>query len=364
MRICFLADGSHVNTRNWVRYFAGELGHDVLVISLETGCAPLAGVEIIEIETPKGLGKLKYLWAVARIRRAVKRCQPDILIGYRVSSYGFLAACCGFHPLVLAAQGYNIDNPEQSWLKERFIRFAIARADRYYAWGEHMGQCFQELGARQEKVRVCPRGVDVERFRLADYPAGELTMVMTRGLKPGYGLELPFHAMAELARRQVGFRFLVAGDGPLKEELQGLARRLGLADRVEFLGHVDNSRLPEVLGRAHVYLSPVPTDGVSASLLEAMACGLVPVVIDNVANRLWIEEGRNGYLVAADSVPAMAEALLRVAHAETPIEQMRQLNRAIVEERGAWKKNMQAMAADLGALAQAAAPAMAAGVKA
>ena len=95
------------------------------------------------------------------------------------------------------------------------------------------------------------------------------------------------------------------GGGEAAGELGDLARRLGIGDRLRFEGKVDYARLPELLGSSKIYVSSVWTDGVSASLLEAMARGCLPIVTDNRANRYWVTDGDNGLLVRRNSRPSV-----------------------------------------------------------
>jgi glycosyltransferase involved in cell wall biosynthesis len=89
-----------------------------------------------------------------------------------------------------------------------------------------------------------------------------------------------------------------------------------------------------------VYVSTVPTDGVSASLLEAMACGAWPVVTDNEANRLWIHPGRTGDLVPARDPEAIGRAIIAALGDPARAERARAENRRLVCERASMRENM------------------------
>jgi glycosyltransferase involved in cell wall biosynthesis len=306
----------------------------------------LKGVKIIKINTPSWLNKFKYFFTLMKTKKVIFQINPDILIGYRVSSYGFMGAYSGFHPFVLVPQGYNIDNPEKSWCKEHFIRYSISHADMYQAWGDHMARRMEKLGADPNKISIFPRGVDISKFSLSEYPQKPFTLIMTRGLKDGYDLDIPFRALAELRDSAVDFKFIVAGDGPIKNNLVRLAEELKISRNVSFLGYVDNHNLPKILRSAHVYVSPVPTDGVSTSLLEAMSCGLIPIVIDNDANRLWIHNGENGFLIQPNNYHEMAKAILRVEKRDIDIDEIRKINRELVSNKANWRVNMKRLEAE------------------
>jgi glycosyltransferase involved in cell wall biosynthesis len=115
--------------------------------------------------------------------------------------------------------------------------------------------------------------------------------------------------------RQDGMRFTLtlAGDGPLRQELISQAKRAGLMGHVKFSGFVSNDDLAALLAQHDLYVSLSPTDGVSASLLEAMAVGLFPIVADHPANRMWIDHRRNGLLLDQLTAAAVARAIRKAA---------------------------------------------------
>ena len=104
--------------------------------------------------------------------------------------------------------------------------------------------------------------------------------------------------------------FTMLGHGPLARHLETLTGQLGIACRVTRLGVIsDASAIAQHLRGADVYLSTAVSDGASASLFEAMACGAFPVVADIPANREWITHGRNGLLFPPGDAVALANAL-------------------------------------------------------
>jgi len=328
-----------------VDHLADVLGHEVHVVSVNRDGVLSPSVRLHRIGSTAGTvdaaGKLDLLRSVRPIRRIVEELRPDLVVGYRVASYGYLGARSGFHPLVVTAQGQHIVYPRRSLPKRYFASVAMRTADLLHAWAPHMARRMVELGADPKKVFVCPRGIDVGRF--AARPAGggdEFTVIATRGLHRGYRIDLLVRAVA-LARREVpGITALIAGDGEAAAELRALAADLGVGDRVRFEGHVPYDALPGLLGRSAVYVSPVPSDGVSASLLEAMACGAFPVVRDIEANRHWVTDGANGFLVRGDDAEAYARAIAAAAKDAALRSRAALENRRVVEERGDIATNM------------------------
>ena len=113
-----------------------------------------------------------------------------------------------------------------------------------------------------------------------------------------------------------------------------------MGERISFAGAVANTELPALLRAHSFYASAVPTDGVSASLLEAMACGCFPIVVDNDANRDWVTDGETGRLLTDPSPEAFAAALAAAWQDSSSRERARRTNLAVVRERANLDTNM------------------------
>src|SRR5205807_7679356 len=106
------------------------------------------------------------------------------------------------------------------------------------------------------------------------------------------------------------FRLEIAGDGPCREELVPLAHTLRLTEQVRFLGEVRD--VPALLARASLFVLPSLSEGISLTILEAMACGL-PVVATKVGgNPEVIESGRTGLLVPPSDPASLAQGILHL----------------------------------------------------
>jgi glycosyltransferase involved in cell wall biosynthesis len=134
-------------------------------------------------------------------------------------------------------------------------------------------------------------------------------------------------------------RFLIIGDGSLTEELKKLVHALGVRDNVRFLGRVPYTEMPKYLAMSDIYVSTSLSDGTSASLLEAMACKLSPVVTDIPANREWVENGRSGILVPSKNPKSLAENVVTLLKDEDLQSSLGMRAYEFVLEKADWKKN-------------------------
>ncbi len=104
--------------------------------------------------------------------------------------------------------------------------------------------------------------------------------------------------------------FIIAGDGPLRSELEDLAGRLGVRDKVLFPGYVQN--IPGLLSCLDIFVIPSIAEGLSITTIEAMAAGL-PVVASRVGGLPeLVRQGETGFLVEPRDPRGLADALLRL----------------------------------------------------
>jgi glycosyltransferase involved in cell wall biosynthesis len=174
--------------------------------------------------------------------------------------------------------------------------------------------------AGREQFRVIPIGLDLERFRDLDAKAA---VSLERGtgeeeVVAGYvgrlvaikRVDLILRAVAQARRQGSPIRLVVAGDGECRQELERLARELGLADSVEFLGYVSDAST--VVARADLAILASDNEGTPVALIEAAAAGR-PAVATAVGGVPEVVVPGAGMLVPRGDYAALAAALDRCA---------------------------------------------------
>ncbi len=337
MRIAMLSDASVVHTWRWAEALM-ERGHTLELWSLEPG----AGFDypFHRLDPPWGPRFWRYPAATPRLRRQLQAFQPDVVNAHFVPNYGLLGVLAGYRPLVVSVWGSDVlISPKATPLHRWRARYVLERADWITTDAAMLTRAVVALGGRGECITTVPMGVDVERYRTArtPAPAGPL-VISTRKLEPLYNVGLLVEAMPKIMESLGNARFLVAGDGPERARLEERTRRLGAP--VEFLGMIPNAQMARVLGASHIYVSTSTSDSTSVSLLEAMAAGLVPVVTDIEANREWVTDGENGFLVPIDRPDVLARAVVRAWQDEAWRQSVVLANGTMVRQRANWADNM------------------------
>jgi colanic acid/amylovoran biosynthesis glycosyltransferase len=170
------------------------------------------------------------------------------------------------------------------------------------------GMIFAPLEA-WDRMHVVHCGVDPS-FYVPAAPAGEGTRLLYVGrIAAVKGLPTLLRALADLRARRPGARLAVVGDGPDRARLEAMARDLGLADAVEFLGYRSQAQVRDHLRDADVFVMSSFAEGVPVVLMEAMATG-IPVVATRVAGvGELVEEAVSGYTVPPGDPAALADRI-------------------------------------------------------
>jgi L-malate glycosyltransferase len=347
MRICYVSHSTAHFTAPYVDWFAGR-GHEVHLVSLcrqdlenAINHHPWKG----EFE-PMG-ASWAYLWAIPGVRRAIRRIAPDIVHAHYVSSNGMMAAAAGVHPLVITAHGSDIHLALSHPVRRRAVRYALKRADLVNPVSRDLERKIAGLGLRRDRIFRSTLGIETKRFLSSKGPRrpGPCRIICTRWLLPVYQCDLIIRAAGLLAREGVEFELVFAASGSRQPDLVREVERLGLNDRVRFLGGFQPSDLPSLLADADIYVSASSTDGTSISLLEALAAGAFPVVTDIVANREWIDGNVDGLLFDVRSERGLAACLERAITDDALRAGAVEINRERVLAEGDRDVNMTRLAA-------------------
>ena len=211
--------------------------------------------------------------------------------------------------------------PGSTRLRQLIERFVYRRARRCIVLSQAFGDILvNEYGVARSRIRVIPGGLDTGRF--ADLPGRaesrrslgldeRFTMVTVRRLVPRMGLDLAIDALAEISE-ETDAQLVVAGRGPELGRLQQHARQRGVADRVMFLGRVDDADLPLLYAAGDVCVVPTrELEGFGYVALEALAAG-TPVVATGTGGLAELVGGLEPRWVTAADGGAIADAVKRL----------------------------------------------------
>ncbi len=339
-RMLLLGDARQVHLRRWAEYFVRNR-YDVLTLSLEAGDdfpAPFRRLHVTET-LPDAV---RYPLAAVTVRRIAASFQPDVVSAHFVPNYGMIAALVVSHPWVLSTWGSDVmTDPDKSAFHRWRVGFVARRAAWVTSDAEVMTERLRAFGVPAGRMLTFPYGVDVSMFR-PDAAAGASgpRVVTNRKLESVYSVETVIDAFAGVREALPDAVLTIAGDGSQRDALRARAERSPAAGSITFVGTVEHARMPALLQSHHVYVSAARSDTTSVSLLEAMACGLFPIVTDIPANREWLSDGTSGRLVPPGEATKLAVAIIDSWRDAELRANARRINLGVVESRARWEESM------------------------
>ena len=270
---------------------------------------------------PTDLVLLAYFWRLCRKEKFD-------LVATHTSKGGFLgrlaARMAGVPHIVHHAHGFSFRRP----LSPRAIRFYVAlerfaakAGDLIIAVNEQQRRMAVDLGVEVAgKTCTVPNGIDLSPFDRLDRDAARRRLGFDDSaiLIGSVGrFEAPkgfFHlirAIPHVLRSVPSARFVMVGEGELRDELEREARRLGVADHIRFAGFQKD--VPGLLAGFDIFAQPSLWEGLPISLIEALAAGKPIVATDIEGNREIVDPGKTGLIVPPADENALAEALVALA---------------------------------------------------
>ena len=203
----------------------------------------------------------------------------DLIDAHYFYPDGVAAAWLGeeFHlPVVITARGTDINLIPQYARPRRLILEAARSAGALITVCQALKDRLVELGAPSSKITVLRNGVDLQTFHMQDRNALRSRHGVSGFVLASVGLliERKGHYLAIEAIRHVpDATLLIVGSGPDRQQLESLSARLGVKDRVRFLGNLDQKSLCEIYNCADALVLASSREGWANVLLESMACG-------------------------------------------------------------------------------------------
>jgi glycosyltransferase involved in cell wall biosynthesis len=246
-------------------------------------------------------------------------------------------------PVVVTIHGSDLRLAmnKSTLLKKVFI-WVCRKARHLHCVSEVMRREIERLGIEQEKISTFPMGVDEAFFekggnRERDLNSPCITVVSTRNFLPIYNVSLLIRAIPLVLKEEPEVKFIIAGGGPERQNLEKEVNDLKISSHVQFVGQIPHGEVPDLLRQARVYVSTSLYDGTSVSLLEAMACGAFPVVTEIPSNQEWIINEQNGFLISTSNESHLARKIVEACRRPALLTEASKKNRKIVEERAQWK---------------------------
>jgi glycosyltransferase involved in cell wall biosynthesis len=284
----------------------------------------------------------RYPAALPTIRKRADEFQPDLINAHFVPNYGVIASLLDRAPWVLSTWGSDImTDPDKTPFHRWRTRAVLRRAAAITSDAEVMTKRITEFGVPSSKILTFPYGVDIELFHPGPPGQGPAPRILSnRKLEPVYDIGSILSAMDEVVAALPQSRLTIAGNGSQRQQLETLTADQQSRAAITFRGAVAHSDMPELLFDHDIFVAMPHSDTTSVSLLEAMACGLFPIVTDIPANHEWLRNGENGILVPVGDSHALASAVVSSWNNPSLRQRAREENLSLIRARGQWAQSM------------------------
>lgn len=346
MKICYLADSKSPHTIRWCEHFLNK-GYEISLISFKKECS-ISNIDFHYINagnlSMRG-GNWKVLLKIGQIKTIIKAINPDILHAHYATSYGIVGALSNFHPYIITSLGSDVlTSPKNSIIYKILLRFAFSKADWMTTMSEHMKDAISKIGNFTAKTEVVPFGIDPNLFNLENRSSdkGKFIITSTRMFEEVYNIPHLLKSISRIKNKIQNIELHLIGDGKKREELEEMARNMGIYNFTKFYGFVEQKKMIEILKKSNVFISVSLSDGNNISLNEAMACGCFPIATDIEANTQWIKHNINGFLVEINNVDQLAKLILEAYNKYDELSKRAiPINQNIIKEKANWYKNIE-----------------------
>lgn len=223
-------------------------------------------------------------------------------------------------------------------LTSRLHRKTIQKCERIITISNQVKNLYSEL-VDQVKISVIPFGVDAEVFRprQQNRKQDQLSLLYAGWLYPLKGVPCLVEAVAEAKKHGSKIKLNIVGEGPQRQELVTLVRKLGIEKDVVFLGAVPYADMPRLYQNCDIFCFPTLGEPFGKGLIEAMAC-CKPVIASKIGGPTEIiQNGVNGILVPPGNAKAFAEKIVLLANDENSRRRIGEKARETILECFSWE---------------------------
>ena len=253
---------------------------------------------------------LIYLWkAYFFFRKLTKEKKYDL-------SHSFFTIPCGFISLLLKWQHkipyvISLRGSDVPGYSERFsFLYGFIKPLVRIIWKNSGAVIANSKGLRElalktnpaQEIGVIYNGIDINQFSRdlvssTETKSREFKILCVTRITPRKGVRYLVEAFKKLSEKSDSISLQVIGDGDEKKELEKLAEELKISDKVDFAGLIQHEKLPPYFSSSDVFVLPSLNEGMSNSMLEALASGLPLVATDTGGTKELLEDGQNGFII-------------------------------------------------------------------
>lgn len=291
---------------------------------------------------------LRYSWTGYRFaKKLLSEGNFDLVHAFFSVPCGYMAYLLGRRfklPYVVSLRGADVPGySERFTLFYSFLKPLVCKVWRHAGSVVSNSTGLKELAlqsSRSQVISIIPNGIDAEEFKV--FPEkehdGYVRILCVSRLTPRKGIRYLLQAMKILLAKDAArkIELWIAGEGDEMEFLKQLSSELGISDKVKFFGRVAHENVVKYYQTADIFCLPSLNEGMSNTMLEALATGMPIVATVTGGTAELVRDGENGFFIKQRSAEDIAEKLERLIVDEGLRERFGQASRKRAETMS-WK---------------------------
>lgn len=298
------------------------------------------------INAESTLTKLAYLKYVTVLKKIIKHFEPDVLHAHYATSYGLVGALSDFHPFIISSWGTDVMKfPNKNFIAKSILKYNFRKADVLCATSPTIVLCINDI--IKKPVTVVPFGVDVEQFKpmavKSFFAPEDFVLASIKPIEKLYNIDILIQSFAQLSPKHPHLKLLIVGEGSVKSDLESLAKKLNVSEKVVFTGRIPFAEVKNYYNMINVLVNISEYESFGVSVIEAMACEK-PVIVTNVGGlKDIVMDETLGFKVEIRNVEQTVQAIETLMADQKLYKQIAGDVRKHVIEHYSWEKNLQQM---------------------
>lgn len=224
-------------------------------------------------------------------------------------------------PCVIMVLGSDINIQTNYLLRKRMIVNSLNAVSMVISVSKTLKTRMIDIGVREDKITVVTNGINKDIFRpfssfearhALNLPHDAKIVLFAGNLVQGKGAELIVEAFPEIINKEAKALLVIAGDGKMKKTLMTRVAKLGITNRVIFVGRQSHESMPKYMNASNVFCLPSASEGCPNVILEALSCS-VPIVGSDIPAIAEILEGsKNAILSPVGNVSVLSQSVLKL----------------------------------------------------
>tara|TARA_Y100001970_G_scaffold281852_1_gene393474 strand:- start:9350 stop:10462 length:1113 start_codon:yes stop_codon:yes gene_type:complete len=356
VKILILSDVNSVHTYRWAKSIK-DRGNNIEIFSLykdENKFYPSyksLGINVTTSNVNKfilykyrrNITKIFYFFALKKLKKTIKKFNPELLHAHYLSSYGILANLTGFRPYCISIWGDDIFLPTKNFIFKKLLLSSLKNAKQLFSTSKVIDKLVHSQ--YDLSTTIIPFGVDTKFFKPLNRKKNNPIIIgIIKSIEQHNGIEFLIEAFNILIKKKINnIQLNIVGVGSLENKLKKMVKAYDLENEVNFFGYVSHQNIVPHYQKLSIFVCPSLRESFGVSVIEASATA-VPVIANKIGGlKEVVQDGKTGYLLDVTKPEKVADCLEKLIVDHNLRFNLGNNGRDFVKENFSWDDNVTKM---------------------